>query len=1630
MPRLRKDRGHKTRWGVQYYAAVRNAVFMIRTPPYVPPEPPPSLNKHECDTLYVCPQCKDRFHFRSSLEDHRVRKSWILGYWCQHCFMTVCNHEPKERSLCSVCSSLEREKRMYLKNRGLHKTQRFGSVQLFFNQCQFLAHLKAHSITNVNMSDLMLMPIPTNLTQNWDPEINIICEALMEHTFIKKVHIMDWLKDENIVSNWWQVTNKERKDDNDVVRSILKDYKGHCYFPPIEIPVEEQVYILNNKSVSNFYTNCSNSEMINTTENADKMKNSSSVDSTTLISDDNEIENEDTPCTVNDIAFVDCGPASNFFESESSVSNISKRRTTITTKSSKNLSNVSHITNVVVNKAKKVSATQWNSISSNTIMSYGNTMITPKFGEKDSSKCVISKKSTKNVIDKSNKGTTPMKLIRDGISMGKGSKRISEKNVSVIESVSKVEPDTSSCAIKTETCKNKLEKPKQNTPVVTVNSAQKFVTLQNTVHIDINKIINQLQPRVVGNKKIYLIGQDSKSIVVHNTDDKPSKKSVQLVPDANHENGVKNKVLSSDSSEIELIDKDVNKSVQTKPTESVAKKPQFIRNKIVCHNGQKYIIKQTPGAIKPSKSRSSVNRSMKKEYQAVLWKSTCSIPPLIPIKRSDTESLSTPERINSLHGDTSPLTPSPSPSELSSSSSCDVQSKQSILTTKSTLKTDASNSSNKSADVNMKERNSTDSVAPLTFYKGEDQNLYLDMKYHPQKPIYTIVDSASMIMKTKHEMLNEFFHLTYAELKKRYDHLQQLNSEILAVMDFVPDNMVKERLKKINILEHVLKHCMDKCSDKVEDSGTKDRQLEDWELEYNLSAEKTFCKACKKPRKPEYYIPGFSKSTKNDIYCSCYRHVCHQCDTYQGNSTRFVAHQTFHDKEKPYLCPDCYRKFLAFTSLEAHTWTSCFHPLKKRVLGCKICEIDGFRDMETVARHFAVMHSHNRIACEKCYIVLPSYTEYQKHHKEKHSDTDDEHPIRLVLCKLGRCIVRCEEYMLHMEKHLVVQRLIWFTCPFCTFIHVEAKRIMAHLQSEHLSQLFGIISPRVLWKILPPDIASSFLNGTQQSIKSSCLNEESSEDRTIMPKIVNTRTITSEVFERGTEEVVEYLPVTDSGQRPKVNKKFKAITKFFSEFNESLPKILEVRSIAEQSSSDASDSPINESAIESVKGMEDVAARKEVKTDTKRLNDLTESEHEISIEDIKLQLSPGNREVKDEHATEIDLSKLTTEPAQQDSSSYLRKDALLSTNKDAAKTDTIDQKPSCEIGDAKETEIRQTNDTFNNSSRLLKPPPLARIPQRVLEPEQTSKTEGRPKVFSRSQKTSRHFYQRIALNGPLKAKETVLNFFCPLCGDLINTSWSVVSSHFEQKHRQDCKLVVVNPTLVRMSQEFINDGYKDLLGNRKRKSDNASTNTKRRRRWTPKKYSEGRNANFAGIGLCVTQETAEDSEGKFRCKKCDQRCSNMIHLREHIATDHRIRGRYLICLECGDNFVVAPSLQMHLKAFHGIEDPIAYMAKNPSYAPDSIEDLDVEGKAIEANQCHVCMAVFENKAAVDKHLRVHGMAFLNRKRIEAQNAMKSPEKKNGTDEEKQVPEATTGPKVPVRKGKPAETILDKITATM
>lgn len=1497
-----------------------------------------------------------------------------------------------------------------------------------------------HDLGAIDMGDLMLMPLSTDMCESdWSPEVEIICEALMEHSLLSRTHIMDWLKIHNLENNWWKLING--KSDNNIISKLVEGYKSRELFKIEKSTISESVSI----DVSSSYS----------------IKDKD----TNKIIDKNVSENEDNPCMSTDITFVDCGPTSQHFEPES-MSYVPKRQVTGVTKSAHNKpKNTKSLTDVIkINNKNKRTCKDLHLLESDMINENTTTVKSGKCSNKNfvirqsSKDCVAQcriaesfvKKVAKNSINKPNPASVietdinkildnpikiviPDKKVLPKILPKTNSNHLEQSQTSNSFKISEILPkprskyleqskksNSSSKILNIQGSQNIGSKLLSNInsdhleqDLQISNNNSKILSVESSQNVDITSIIDQLPSHLISNKKLIVIGQDSNNIIAYDKNEISTEKRLSTL------------VLDNSN------DTDTNMS-QKKICNSINIKKQ---EKFLIKNGKKYVIKYQNNVVKDTENSSklkpivnSTTKALKQltsEYNTSM--STNQAENIDVEQVIFSNSISVPSITTDLC-----LTPSPSPSESSNYSDWTYESYVRKNSNKRLQIAPPQLIMMQSSSGTIQKKYLFETISLIK--KNED--IYMNVKIVDRISQEGFRDTFEVIPKYREQMIDEFDDLDSFELKERINHLQLVSEEMRKVLNFLSTNVLWEKSRSINTLQRILEKCFHKCNQDMTDKKNDDLILEEWESKISKT-DPHKCSSCNKLMKPQSYIPGFSKLSKDDnIYCSCYKLVCHECLSYQGNLSRFTAHQNYHKNCEPYVCPDCHTKFDSMRSLEVHTWTVCFHTLKKFVLSCKICEIDGFRDIESITRHIAIMHSTTRIACEECGKILSSYSEYLKHSTETHPFLQNQKPVRLVGCKLGNVIVRFENFMWYTGMHPAIRKLIWFKCPFCSLITLENKHTTAilndHLRNKHLHRLSEILSKEALVDIFGKKFLKTDVNTISENLVDTFTNETTKH--TIIPRIVNARTISSEVFERGTEDEISLWKYDDSHVAWSSRLEIKPSTMESNVDDEQkiklLPKIINVKSMSnlkpfelketivkastkakEQSNSPQAEIVINDKddplASENAKEME--------------LNDSI-SDNKEKTEKTKKPDKTNNESIS------IDIHDVCINSPTQSRKRILNSEFMAKPSIDG-RIKVVDIKKICKpnIEPFVTTEPNSTSIEDENTNHITSiSQSSVKISQHLLKSRKVCKPDDGPKNFRKkkfvSRKAKNKLKRRIAIH-TTDTQEININYLCHLCGEQINTSRSVVQTHFHEKHSHEYKLAVITPRLIRISSDFINGGYKQF--SRKRKADSALIVSKRKRRWTSKKHVEAKDANVPA-GLCVEQETAEDGEGNFKCKKCNQRCTDMSNLREHIAANHRLKDRYLVCLECGENFVVAPSLQMHLKAFHGIEDPINYMNQNPSYAPDIDGDSEAEGKTTVANQCYVCKAVFEDKAAVDKHLRVHGMAFLNRKRIEARNALKSPEKKTNI-EERNI--AKDSPREILKQDKPVEIILEKLNVS-
>uniref|UniRef100_A0A8C5K6N2 Zinc finger protein 532 n=2 Tax=Jaculus jaculus TaxID=51337 RepID=A0A8C5K6N2_JACJA len=114
-----------------------------------------------------------------------------------------------------------------------------------------------------------------------------------------------------------------------------------------------------------------------------------------------------------------------------------------------------------------------------------------------------------------------------------------------------------------------------------------------------------------------------------------------------------------------------------------------------------------------------------------------------------------------------------------------------------------------------------------------------------------------------------------------------------------------------------------------------------------------------------------------------------------------------------------------------------------------------------------------------------------------------------------------------------------------------------------------------------------------------------------------------------------------------------------------------------------------------------------------------------------------------------------------------------------------------------------------------------------------------------------------------------------------------------------------------------------------------------------------------------------------KCAVCGFTTENLLHFHEHIP-QHRSDGSSHQCRECGLCYTSHVSLSRHLFIVHKLKEPQPAHNGEAGAPPDSRP----EGEAAAAErQCKVCAKTFETEAALNTHMRTHGMAFIKSKRM-------------------------------------------------
>ncbi|XP_060469954.1 zinc finger protein 532 isoform X3 [Panthera onca] len=122
-----------------------------------------------------------------------------------------------------------------------------------------------------------------------------------------------------------------------------------------------------------------------------------------------------------------------------------------------------------------------------------------------------------------------------------------------------------------------------------------------------------------------------------------------------------------------------------------------------------------------------------------------------------------------------------------------------------------------------------------------------------------------------------------------------------------------------------------------------------------------------------------------------------------------------------------------------------------------------------------------------------------------------------------------------------------------------------------------------------------------------------------------------------------------------------------------------------------------------------------------------------------------------------------------------------------------------------------------------------------------------------------------------------------------------------------------------------------------------------------------------------------------KCAVCGFTTENLLQFHEHIP-QHKSDGSSYQCRECGLCYTSHVSLSRHLFIVHKLKEPQPVSKQNGAGEENqqenkpSREDEAPDG-ALSDRKCKVCAKTFETEAALNAHMRTHGMAFIKSKRV-------------------------------------------------
>ncbi|XP_064163349.1 zinc finger protein 532 isoform X1 [Anguilla rostrata] len=222
---------------------------------------------------------------------------------------------------------------------------------------------------------------------------------------------------------------------------------------------------------------------------------------------------------------------------------------------------------------------------------------------------------------------------------------------------------------------------------------------------------------------------------------------------------------------------------------------------------------------------------------------------------------------------------------------------------------------------------------------------------------------------------------------------------------------------------------------------------------------------------------------------------------------------------------------------------------------------------------------------------------------------------------------------------------------------------------------------------------------------------------------------------------------------------------------------------------------------------------------------------------------------------------------------------------------------------------------------------------------------------------------------------------CRQCDKSFSSSHSLCR-HNRIKHKGLRKVHSCPKRLVLEKHSQLMHGIKDTEGTAVTDPTNMEDEKDFSQASSPKRKPEEPSGAFRSRGAAAPQPLKKLKINVFKvhkCAVCSFTTEDIVQFHEHIP-QHKSDGSSHQCRECGLCYTSHNSLARHLFIVHKLKEPQALSRHNGAADDGQQENQPGPGDAGET-KCKVCAKTFDTEAALNTHMRTHGMAFIKSKRL-------------------------------------------------